>query len=65
MGELMAALTLEEEEADLLVYCVSGGKMGILRERKQTDTTFWKFFRVSTDFSSLLICQVIPPYSSR
>ena len=49
MGELMAAMTLEEEEVDLPVYCVSRDTMDIFRERKDTDTTFWKFFRVSTD----------------
>jgi hypothetical protein len=49
MGELMAAMTLEEEHVDLLVYCVSGGTMDIFRERKDTDNIFWKFFRISTD----------------
>jgi hypothetical protein len=56
----MIAMTLEEEEVDLLVYCMSGGTMDIFIERKDTDTTFWKFFRVST-FSSLLIYHLIPP----
>jgi len=44
MGELTAALTIEEEEVDLLVHCVSGGTMDIFVERKDTDTTFWKLF---------------------
>jgi hypothetical protein len=55
MGEIMAAMTFEEEEDFLLVYCVSRGAIDILRKIKDTDTTFWKFFRVSTDIFQFLV----------
>jgi hypothetical protein len=40
MQELIAAMILEEEEDnDLLVYCVSDGATDIFKERKDEDTT--------------------------
>jgi len=54
MGELMAAMTLEVEEGDLLVYCVSRNTMNIFRERKDTYDVL-EIFRVSTDIFQIIV----------